>query len=205
MNKKQCVALAFLALAFFGCSHVESYLDMAKEKGMSSTYLKALDRWTKTATLYSEFETRLQLTATYKSDDFNGAYDAEYARIYYLTDEEKKRREELEKGLSRDFREFLVYAAMPQKEANDFDKSNSSWTIFLSDGEGNLIKPLEIRKIEKISPVMEAFYPYINKYHGTCYSLKFPPPSASGKTGATSPAMKLLFAGVLGKTELVWP
>ncbi len=195
---------AFLILSIMSCGHVDSYLDMAKEKGISKTYINALNSWTRKASLYSQFETKLQITATFKSEDFNKAYRAEYARIYYLTAEETKRREELATGLSRDYREFLVYAAMPQKEANDFDKPNSSWSIFLSDEKGNQVKPLEVRKIDKIAPIMEGFYPYINKYYGICYSVKFLPLVAETKTSVAEP-MKLVFTSVLGRVELVWP
>ncbi len=203
MNKIKYISVIII-LSILGCGHVDSYLDMAKEKGISKTYINALNSWTRKASLYSQFETKLQITATFKSEDFNRAYREEYARIYYLTAEETKRREEMAAGLSRDYREFFVYAAMPQKEANDFDRPNSSWSIFLIDEKGNNIKPLEVRRIDRIAPIMEGFYPYINKYYGTCYSVKFLPVVAEKKTGASEP-MKLVFTSVLGRVEVLWP
>jgi hypothetical protein len=195
-----------LLLSMIGCSHVGNYLDVAKDKGISKGYLDVLNHWTRKETVYSQFETKVQINATYKSDDFNRAYSAEYARIYYLTDAEKKRREDMQSGFTSDFREIFFYAAMAKNDTNDFDRPNSIWTIFLIDARGNQIKPIDVRRIEKITPVMEEFYPYINKYYGNCYSLKFPPAVAEGKTGAdaTRP-MKIVFASVLGKAELSWP
>lgn len=195
-----------LFLALMGCSQVGSYLELSKDKGISTGYLDVLNRWTRKETVYSQFETKVQISATYKSDDFNRAYGAEYARIYYLTDAEKKRREEMQSGFTRDFREIFFYAAMADKETNDFDRPNSIWTVFLIDSSGKRIYPVDIRRIEKITPLIEEFYPYINKYYGNCYSLKFPPPAADGNIGANATRpMKVVFASVLGKAELSWP
>ena len=209
MNKLKyiCALIIYiLILSIAGCSHVESYLDVAKDKGISRKYLDVLDRWTRKGTLYSQFETKVQISATCKSEAFNAAYIEEYARIYYLTDGERKRMDDLQAGFARDFTEFFFYASMSQKEANDFDNRNSSWSIFLIDEKGNRIKPLDVRKIEKIAPVMEEFFPYINKYYGSLYSLKFPPAAGDGKTGADTPRqMKLVIAGVMGTMELTWP
>lgn len=204
MKKFRLLTVMFLLLAYCGCKHVDSYLEIARDEGISNAYLNVLNHWTRKETVYSQFETRLQVSATYKSDAFNRAYREEYARIYNLTAAERGEKEETLAGFTREYREILFYAAMPDKEANDFDKANSSWTVFLNDDKGNQVKPLEVRKIEKITPVMKAFYPYINKYHGICYTLKFPPADAATDNPAHKP-VKLVVTGVLGKTELSWP
>jgi hypothetical protein len=51
---------------------------------------------------------------------------------------------------------------------------------------------------------MEIFFPYINKYHGICYNLKFPPADPATTKTAGKP-VTLVVNGVLGKTELSWP
>ena len=206
MNKLKRIGSLILMLSIVGCSNVGNYLDMAKDKGISKGYLDVLNQWTRKETVYSQFETKVQISATYKSDAFNRAYSGEYARIYYLTDAEKKRREDMQSGFTRDFREIFFYAAMAKKDTNDFEQPNSIWSIFIIDEKGNQIKPLDIRRIDKITPVMEEFYPYINKYYGNCYSLKFPPAVTEGKTGAdVASPMKVVFTSVLGKAELSWP
>ena len=195
-----------LLLSVIGCSHVGNYLDAAKDKGISTGYIDVLNRWTRKETVYSQFETKVHISATYKSDDFNRAYGAEYARIYYLTDPEKKRMEDMQSGFTHESREFFFYAAMAKKDTNDFDRPDSIWTIFLIDEQGNQIKPLDLRRIERITPLMEEFYPYINKYYGNCYSLKFPLLAADGKNAANAKRpMKVVFSSVLGKAELSWP
>ena len=204
---KKIISLVMMVLlTVTGCSHVGNYLDVARDKGISKAYVDALNQWTRKETVYSQFETKVQISATYKNDVFNQAYNAEYARIYYLTDAEKKIREDMQAGFTRDFREIFIYAAMPNNDANDFDRANSSWTIFLSDAGGNQIKPLDVRRVDKVTPLMEEFYPYVNKHYGHCYILKFPPVGVEGKTGAdVIKPMKIVFTSVLGKAELSWP
>jgi hypothetical protein len=40
-----------------GCSHLEGYLDIAREKGMSGEYQTILAKWTRSRIIYSQFET----------------------------------------------------------------------------------------------------------------------------------------------------
>ncbi len=206
MNTCRLFVMLMVIVMYTGCSHVTSYIDIVKDKGLSKEYLDTLDTWTRSQTVYSEFETRVTIKATYKGTAFNQAYFKEYTRIYQLPDEERKMREDAQINLSSDFTEFLFYAYTPEKESNDFSKARSIWTVFLLDEKGKRINPVEIRKIDKITPVITVFYPYVNQYYGTFYSIKFPPAADSGvKTGdAKSKIMKLIFTSVLGKVELEW-
>jgi hypothetical protein len=190
-----------LVLAFLtGCSYLQSYVDMVREKGVSKEYLAILDASTRTKSLHSQFETRADLTVTFKSAEFRAAYVKDYARLYGLTEEQMKTRREVLDEMASDFDEFFFYAAMPEKDANDFDKSGSVWKVYLYDGQGNRFEPMEVRRIGKVSPLVTAFYPYVNPYHGNCYTLKF----KAGSVPKGAP-FKLAFTGVLGKVELSWP
>jgi hypothetical protein len=202
MNKLIKLAAMIICLSVTSCSYVENYFDVAKDKGVSKVYIEDLNTWTRKDAVYSQFETNVMISTTYKSNAFNRAYLNEYARIYNLTDVEMKRREEMLFGFPSTSTEFLFYASMVNKDANDFDKANSIWKIFLIDEKGNKVEPLEIRKIEKISAIMEGFFPYINKYYGTSYNLKFPPIVSEAEA---MPRMRLVFTSVMGRVEQTWP
>jgi lactam utilization protein B len=92
-----------------------------------------LYRWTKSETVYSQFETNVRIAATLKSKEFNVAYVKEYARLYQMTAEVKNAREATLDSLLSDYTEIFLYAYVPEQESNDFDKQNSIWTIFVSD------------------------------------------------------------------------
>ncbi|HOG17781.1 MAG TPA: hypothetical protein PLB96_10610 [Syntrophales bacterium] len=182
-----------------GCGYLQGYLDIARDRGVSKEYLAVLDAWTRSQVVYSQFETKVKITATFKGSAYQAASTAEYARLYEMDEEAKKGRAEMLKSLEGDFSEIFFYAYVPEKEYNDFEKLRSVWSVFVLDGQDNRIAPLELRKIEKITPVILDFYPYVNPHHGNCYSLKIPPVSDEEfrKT-------KLVFTGVLGRVELTW-
>jgi hypothetical protein len=179
---------------------------MAKDKGHSEEYRAALNTWTRTKTVHSQFETRASVTATLKSPAFNRAYLNEYARIHQLSPAQRQQGKETQENLLSDFTEFLFYAYTPDKNANDFDRNHSVWRVFILDDGGNRIEPVEIRRIDPITTVTESFFPYIRKYYGHFYSLKFKPLSGvNAMTGDPSgKSFKLVMTGVVAHVELEW-
>lgn len=199
---KRCVLLLIggvCLLVAAACSHLEGYLDIVREKGMSGEYLTVLTKWTRSQIIYSQFETQAHISATYQSPEFSRAYLNEYSRIYHLREGEWKRREDIQKGMVSDFAEFIFYAYIPEKTSNDFDRQGSIWTVFLVNEKGDRIDPVELRRIEPITPVFTEFFPYINPHYGITYRLRFPSLNNSGGDFRT---LKLVFASVIGEVEL---
>ena len=175
---------------------VESYVEIAKSKGVSREYLAELGKWTRNAILYSEFDTRAQMIGTLASSEFRAAYDGEYARLYALTQSEQTKKAKVRAEAASEYTEFYVYAYVPDRDAIDFSRPNSVWKIFLLDEKGTRFDPVDIHQIAKITPLIEHFYPYVNQYYGKFYSIKFP------KVAAEKP--RVVFTGVLGRIELAW-
>jgi len=59
------------------CSEVKEYIDIVKDESISKKYFDALNTWTRDKTVYSQFETRAHIVATYKNSEFSDAYLAE--------------------------------------------------------------------------------------------------------------------------------
>lgn len=194
-----CFISAVCLVGITGCGHIESYLEIAREKGMSGGYLAVLNQWTRSAVIYSQFETQAHLYATYQSPEFFRAYLDEYSRIYQLEEKERNKRGDAQKGLMAGFTEFIFYASIPEKASNDFERRGSSWSIFLVTGKGERIDPWEVRRIDPITPVMTKFYPYINPYHGIAYRLRFQ--TGDSQDGGS---VKLMITGVFGRAELTF-
>jgi len=197
MKKRFWGIVLILLVALAGCAQVQEYTDVAKKKGVSDEYLKNLAAWTRANTVYSEFETNLKVVCTYKSQQFKDAYVREYSRIYLLPKEAEQQKAQLMKEMSAEETEFSFYAYTADFEANDFSRAESSWKVFLVDDKGNQVHPLEIRRINRITPVVEQFYPYINQYHGKFYTVRFPHQPGEMKK-------KLVFTSVLGTITLEW-
>jgi hypothetical protein len=188
-----------------GCTTLNEYANMARDEGIpSKTYLETLNHWTRDRIVYSEFETKTRIAATLRSPEFVEAYKKEYARIYDLgTPEANKAADLLVQG-GAEFLEFYFYAYVPDRDNNDFAKANSIWKIYRVDGNGQMVKPVDLREITKVTPVVEQFFPYVNRYHGKFYSLRFPAAIAGETRGGKPEPIRLVFASVLARVELEW-
>jgi len=200
MKRQSRLVIVLLCLIWIAaCSHVQGYLDIAKVKGMSGAYLQALKYWTRSQTVYSQFETKVHIEATLRSPEFNSAYLQEYSRIYQLSSDEQKRWEEMRAVEASESTEFIFYAYIPNKIENDFDRRGSIWSIFLINKKGERIKPSEVRRIEPITTVVTEFFPYGNPHYGIFYRLCF---SHHERTGRIDGPLRLVFNSVNGKVEL---
>jgi hypothetical protein len=201
MIKLRLCLLLVLLSALVGCGHIGRCVKGIENETISKEYIDVLNKWTKDETVYSNFETRAHIVATWRNREFNDAYLSEYARVYFLSEADKKKKEDTLAGVDSDFTEFLFYAYIPDMESNDFSKMNSVWKIFLVSEDGRTIGPLEIRKIKKINPVVKKFFPYVDPYYGITYSLRFPVPPSFPEGGGH---IKLIFTSVMGKVEFKW-
>jgi hypothetical protein len=190
---------AFCLTGIAACGHVQGYLDIAKEKGMSEAYLQVLQQQTRSKVLYSHFETMAHIQATLRSPEFDLAYLQEYSRIYQLSVDERKKREEMRAATASEFTEFIFYAYIPNRAENDFDRRGSIWSIFLINDKEEKIVPAEVRRIDPVTPVVTEFFPYINPYYGIAYWLRFSQPMKNGLSGGP---LKLVFTSVIGMVEL---
>lgn len=197
MKARSWGILIFVLIAIAGCARVEEYVSVGTKKGVSDEYLKKLTAWTRSSTEYSEFETRAKIVCTYKSPEFKEAYTKEYARLYLLPKGDEEKKAKLMKEMSAQETEFGFYAYTADFNANDFSKADSTWKIFLVDNQGNQVSPIEIRRVTRITPLVEEFYPYVNQYHGRYYTLSFPRQLEGAR-------VKLVFTSVLATINLEW-
>ena len=219
MKAPKWLAALFLLTGLFGCAHVQEYVDMARSDSLSAEYVEALNAYTQEKTVYSEFETRIRLVATWKSREFRDAYRSEYARLYDLTASAGDERKGIlagsssterqgsssteRQGSSSELSEFLFYAYVPDRESNDFSKAESLWKVFCSHEGGQRMEPLEIREIEA-TPLVTKFFPYVKSY-GKFYSVQFPLESPfKRKDGLDQTGPTLVVTGIPGKVELKW-
>jgi hypothetical protein len=201
MKRFLTIILFLSLLCCSGCAYLGDYLEIAGGNTISDEYLSALNRWTQQKTVYAEFETRARIVATYKSTAFIDAFRNEYSRIYHLPQEDERAGKNIFGHSEKGFEEFLFYASVPDEDANDFAREDSIWDIFLLSENDVRFYPDEIREVKAINPIITKFFPYVNPYYGKFYSVKFACPE---KAIGESQRLKLVFASVLGRVELMW-
>jgi hypothetical protein len=176
-----------------------------------SDYRKVLSRWTRRALITRDFDTTLDVAATFKSHDFRWAYAVRYSAQYQLSTADQDR---LLKGQLAELDaayEFLVSAAATRFEWVDFHKKDSVWRVRLLDDRGHELAPLEVRRLKTPVAELEAFFPPSTRSQPvasfyTTYLLRFPKKLPDGTPLDLESAGKvtLRFAGVLGAAELNW-
>jgi hypothetical protein len=205
MKRLICSLILIVLFAPAGCTTLNEYANMARDEGIpSKAYLETLNHWTRDRIVYSEFETKTRIAATLRSREFVEAYQKEYARIYALGTPEANKAADLQVQGGAEYLEFYFYAYVPDRDNNDFAKANSIWKIYRVDGNGQMVKPVDLREITKVTPVIEQFFPYVNRYHGKFYSLRFPAASVGAAQGGKPEPIRLVFTSVLARVELEW-
>ncbi len=205
MKRLICSLVLIALFAPAGCSTLNEYANMARDEGIPSReYLETLNHWTRDRIVYSEFETKARIAATLKSREFVEAYQREYARIYAPGAPDANKAADLQVQAGAEFLEFYFYAFVPDRDNNDFAKANSIWKIYLVDPKGQAVQPADLREITKVTPVIEQFFPYVNRYHGKFYSLRFPAAGIGSATGGKAEPIRVVFTSVLAKVELEW-
>jgi hypothetical protein len=159
-------------------------------------YRNAFNRWTDEGKIYDRLDTVIFVRATLKNQEFTTRYVDAYARAYQLSNEEKLN---LARRLQKEAREsydFLLSAFTSVESENILDNPRSSYKIYLITPDGRRIKPVDVRRIKKVSEATRDFFPYINSW-SRAYTVRFPGPPEEGAV--------LVVAGPLGKIELKYP
>jgi hypothetical protein len=209
------VAAALAAAVLGGCgprgSAVLVDMSQSPRSYAPSDYREVLGRWTRRALITKDFDTTLDVAATFRSHDFRWAYAVRYSAQFQLSsaDQDKLLKQQLAELDSA--YEFHVSAAATRFEWIDFQKKDSVWRVRLLDDRGRELAPMEIRKLKTPEAELEAFYPPSRRSQTvasfyTTYLIRFPRKLPDGTPADLEHAGKvtLRFAGVLGAAELNW-
>ena len=176
-----------------------------------SDYRTVLKRWTRTAVITRDFDTTLDVAATFKSYDFRWAWAVKYAAHYQLSTADQDRLIKQQLAELEAAYEFHISATASRFEWIDFHKKDSVWRITLLDDRGNEVAPIEIQKLKIPAAELETFYPPSTRSEPvtsfyTTYLVRFPTRLPNGQPFDLEHAGKvtLRISGVLGAVELNW-
>ena len=162
-----------VAAAAAGCGGRKSMANAPATADVKAReYDAALKRWSGQHKAYEKLETRLLVTATYKSGAFRDAWSDEYARRYLLSDSERDELKRSELSDAEAYHEFFFAAYTPESRWNDFSKRDSIWKVKLFDDAGNQSEPLVVTKVKNDDPKLHAFFPYFTLWTKG-YTVKF--------------------------------
>ena len=140
------------------------------------------------------------LNVTYNSWDLKKAYLKELSLRKNLTPDEQKELFAKVKADNEKYLSFIFILFTHKESENDLNNSNSIWNIFIANEKGNIIKPEKIEKLDIEDPAKIYFYPHMNLW-AEMYEVKF---LKKGFWYEDLTWLKILFAGIPSKTELLW-
>ena len=169
------------------------------------SYLDARDAWTRGDKVWEDFESRLFIDATLKTDAFRREYVKEYARLFSMTEVQQSTL--LEAELADNSEHHVVVAAIyvAERQWAQLDPKDGIWDVRLQDDQGRWVRPLQIKRMDTDNPLWQRLYPYIGR-HDLFFEIRFPRNLDDGAPLAkTGGKLHLVIAGAPAQIKLSWP
>lgn len=163
-------------------------------------YERALEHFTESGKVYTDLETRLLLTATYRGWSLREAYVDYYARVTALDPDKTAELLREERRQWEIYHEVVFLAYTPHTRNMDFDDPDSTWQMYLYDSSDNRTEPVVVRRLDGTTKALGVFYPYMDTSYGRVYVARFPREDLRAGAGA----LTLQVTGPLGTLELTF-
>ena len=198
------LGLAVLGIAF-GCTETRPGVLYGPPQVLDAKdYPSVLGTWTRGDKIYSGFDTRLFVTATYHSPEFRRGFAEAFPGIYGHGGKITRRELVDLTGDVEQFHNFFVSVYTPNARWNDLAKPDSIWNLTLHGNDDTMVKAHEILPI-KIDENLRLVYPYIGAFDKT-YLVRFRLADPLGRMLVTpqSTAFRIELVSALGTAQLDW-
>lgn len=183
----------FSGLALIACAH-----PLTLGGQISTKYHRLLSDHTHEKKLYGLEKVEYQTAVTYKSLKLRQAYVEEYAKRYYLSENEKQKLLESELKEAEKYEVFLVSHFATDKDAANVTKLRNVWRITLLTplGSQEPIDPDSVIQLSSKDSKIRYFYPHVSAW-SKIFLVKF-------KKQNMSPELELKMVGVVSDLSFKW-
>ena len=186
------IFLALTAAALASCAQMTH----SKYQIYENPLVGAVRERTRTAKLYSQFDTILILDSTLYDMEARRARVAEEASLRRLGADEKEAMLKAETEDDAKETQFVLGVYAAKEEWNDLAEKNSRWAVFLDTAEGP-VRPSSITKVEREKLALRDSLPYTSTFR-RFYIVKFPREKSSREP------YRLVMSGLLGEVSVSW-
>jgi hypothetical protein len=192
------IALFVLGVGQSSCIYsVEDDVKVTPAPAEDSEYGTALKKATKSRTVFKEFETRYQVTATYLSPNFRQAFAKRLERVYIKS--------ELNLSEANEKAGFFISIHSPEDDRVDLTNPHH-WTVALENSSQpkNIIKPILIKKLND-KERWRAYFDTVTEWTSE-YLVVFDLPSTDTNTSQLldKNTLTLMLANADGQVVLSW-
>lgn len=168
-----------------------------------SRYTAALDRATRTGTIYEGLTQRAFGAVTRQTGAFRRERVLAESRFLHLSEAETTARLEFERLDAVRHLDFFVGLYTADRRWNDLERPNSIWRVELDTGHATFL-PLSVQRIDRPDANLTALYPYLTRFW-VAYRIRFPSLDTAGAPLFPPDAPVLLrLSSAAGKFELRW-
>lgn len=169
-----------------------------------SAYDRTLAEWTRKVETYEDFESRVFVRATLKSEPFRREYARRYADLFALSPEQAEALAAAETDeAAREVVLVLAFFATKQ-DWDDLDPRRGLWNLTLAGPSGDRVGPAGVRRLRAEDPAWERLYPYL-EHHDSLWEVRFPRLSEVGEPlFRAGDDVTFLLAGAPARVELGW-
>ena len=160
-------------------------------------YEKTLERFTTSQRIYDKLETKLLVTAVYRSWSYRDAYVDEVARREVRPRAEREEMKKDERADWQIYHSFVVTAYTPEtRHLTLSTRDDAVWKMRLYDAKGNFTEAVVADRIDQTDKTYDEYLP--SDLWGRTYIVKFP----REQLPARPKTLTLQLASALGVAEL---
>lgn len=194
-SRLQLTPLILLAFAMGGCVYArETDVKVAASPMEDDAFDKALRKATQKRSVFNDFETRYEISATYLSPEFRGAFAKRLEDVY--------KRADVELGEIGQKAGFFVSLQSFDDTRTDLT-NNQHWTILYASKEGT-VRPILIKRLYD-KERWRAFFPSVDHWsHDYLVVFDVPSIDANAPKLVEKTAVTVTFANADAQVELTW-
>ena len=166
-------------------------------------YRAVTEAWTRHAVLRGQYQEVLEVTATFKSPDWQCSHAEREADHRQLEGDARTQQLAQAQAAAAGPYEIELMVTTWDRRENDLDHGKKSiWHVVLVDDQGNEIEPTEIVKDKRPTFTVRAEFPELGDF-AVPYVARFPRDKAV--LGPNVHAIKLRMSSERGGVQLEWP
>jgi hypothetical protein len=167
-------------------------------------FVEARDDWTQSDRIWEDFESRIFVDATMKTEAFRREYVAEYTRLFSLTKGQSATMLEAELAEAKDQHVVMAAIFFAEIDWEKLDPRHGIWDVRLQNDEGAWLRPTGIERLDTDNPTWKRLYPYIDA-HDAFFELRFDRTLDDGRElAASGQPLHLVIAGAPAQVKLTW-
>jgi hypothetical protein len=165
-------------------------------------YEEVTQKWTRTANMRSTYQEALEVSATFKSNEWRAADAAKDANARGLVGEARAQRMAQAQADAAGPYEFELMVTTWDRRENDLDRGKRSvWRLRMLDENGMEIEPLEVIKDKRPGFIIRSEFPVFGDF-AEAYIVRFP--RNKPLLGPGVKQMRMRMSSTRGGVELVW-